>query len=890
VIATASLLALALASGPLAGVRREVLDNGMVVLLQEDRSSPLVTVGTMYRVGARNEAAGTTGLAHYCEHMNFRATRALPGVEITEAITRIGGRWQGYTWIDQTWYAETVPREALGRMLDFEHQRMTAALYDPEDFAKERTSVLAELHSYDAPHDLLYDAVLAASFEIHPYRHNTIGWLSDVEQVTRDDAHRFYRRYYHPNNAVLVIVGDVQAEDALRQVRERFAALPPAGEATAVRTLEPLQTGQRRVSVRRPGPNAEVLVAFRVPALADPDFFPMVLFDALLSGGKGLRFRHSYAVRAGTPLEAGTTGLATRARSEWQASTYPYVYTLAADVAQASGLAAAEQALFDAVSDAVGRAWSESEVLKARREIRRGFLEDLDDKAGRAHQLAFYEVAGGWRYLAEALQRLERTTPADVRRFATRWLRPERATVGWFEPVSAAEPATLTDAAATAAASVPTPSGPTPDPAGPPPAPPRSSASASPLTLRLANGARVVVAPRENTELFALRGRLDAGAVHDTEGPGVAALLTERLAALADAERDAPALAFELHDDPSSAANERWIELGAAGLVDELEPLLGSLSRILAAARTQPSAPDLAALRAAALGRARENDASVDGRLLLAARKRLFGGGARLSPAWGDKARLDAVDATALQAAVRQRVTASGLTLSLAGAVEPARLRPLLERTVGTLPAAPRAEAPTWQQARGPERWTEEWLPLPEKPQNEIRVLFPGQRSRPEDVLATRAILYLLGETGYAGRLGRALVDPGLVYAVSASLEEDGAPGFVMIRTAASAKDTPAVLRHTRAILEEVGRGTFTEAELREALGYLAGKDARSLEGSATRAFTLVRRATWPAPPAAPLTLAQLNDTARRLFARGAPLALVAGPGYAGQPSAETDR
>ena len=143
--------------------------------------------------------------------MNFRASARFPGSENTESITRLGGRWNGYTWIDQTYYAATVPREKLGLVLDIEADRMTAAVFDPREFDKERASVIAELRSYDDPQSLLYDAVLAASFELHPYRHNTIGWLTDVEQVTRDEAFRFYRRFYHPSNAVLAVVGDVDA-------------------------------------------------------------------------------------------------------------------------------------------------------------------------------------------------------------------------------------------------------------------------------------------------------------------------------------------------------------------------------------------------------------------------------------------------------------------------------------------------------------------------------------------------------------------------------------------------------------------------------------------------------------------------------------------------------
>ena len=315
---------------PPAGFTRTRLDNGLTVLVQEDHRAPLVSVGMMYAVGARNEAAGQTGIAHYVEHMNFRASARFPGSENTGAITRLGGRWNGYTWIDQTYYASTVPREALGLALDIEKGRMTSAVFDPRDFDRERSSVIAELHSYDDPQSVLYDAVLAASFELHPYRHNTIGWLTDVEQITRDEAFRFYRRFYHPGNAVLAIVGDVDAARALDEVRRRFGARPGGGETGAVRTVEPEQIGQRRVVVRRPGPHGQLIAAWRAPALTDPDFPAMVLFDALLAGGRGFYFTREYppprarrwsarSSRVGRPRAPCPTGRprATRTSTRW---------------------------------------------------------------------------------------------------------------------------------------------------------------------------------------------------------------------------------------------------------------------------------------------------------------------------------------------------------------------------------------------------------------------------------------------------------------------------------------------------------------------------------------------------------------------------------------------
>jgi zinc protease len=883
-------LAAAPVAWPFGPVERTVLENGLTVLVAPDHSSPLVSVAVMYTVGARNEAAGITGLAHYVEHMNFRATRRFPGSEITEAITRIGGRWNGYTWIDQTYYAETVHRDALDTMLDLERDRMADALYDPGDFAKERTSVIAELHSYDDPRSLLYDAVLAASFEIHPYRHNTIGWLTDVEAVSRDEAYRFYRRYYHPNNAVLVIVGDVEPAAATAKVRERFAALAGTGEPTRVRTVEPPQQGERRVVVKRPGPHARVLAAFRAPALADPDFPAMVLFDALLAGGKGFRFTVDYPKDEAAPLARAVAAVApdATAHSQWQASLDPYVYTIGADVDQADALPAAEQALFRAVTEAASRAWTDGELERARRQVLAGWAADLDDKAGRAHQLAFFEVSGGYGYLLDMPARVFRVAGEDLRRFAERWLTRDRATVGWFVPTDARAPATeaatvkAPDGAphvSSAVAVVPSP----------PPAPPASRQSGAGPAVRLAlrNG---LVAQLSATggALVALRGRIEAGSLYDGDTPGLSALATELLARPVPGEAPSRApFTWTLHEEPDAPTAQRWIEFGASALAADAPDLLRDLGARLRRALAFAGGTDLGpaeweAIRKAAAHRARTNAVVTGTSLWQRALAELYPSPSPLRlPPWGEPASIESATAEALRGFVGRQMRPGAITVVLVGGMEVASARDELERRLGGLaalsPTAPRS--PNFAGPRGGREWRVVRLPRPGKSQDDVRVVVPGDRLRPADAAATELLLYLLGETGYAGRLGKALVDPGLVYSVYASREEAGVPGFLMVRTAAAPKDTPEVLGRIRAILEEAARGAFTRAELQEAQAYLRGKRARAREGSVAAARDLLER---PEPPGGPapeaVSLDQLNDTARRLFRHGAPLALVSGP------------
>jgi len=920
-----ALLALApfRSAAALGAVERRVLENGLTVLVHAEPGSGLVSVGMMYRVGAKNEAAGTTGLAHFVEHMAFRATRRFPGHEITESITRLGGRWSGYTWIDQTWYAATAEKAALDHLLDLERDRMTGALFDPEDFERERSSVLAEWRSYDDPRSLLYDAVLAASFEIHPYRNNTIGWLSDVEGVTRDEAYGFYRRFYQPNNAVLAVAGGVETESVLAGVRERFGLLGGAGAPTAVRTLEPPQAGERRLVLRRSGPHAELLLAFRAPALADPDFPAMVLLDALLAGGKGLFFRRDYPQPPAAPLSRALVGagLADSARTEWQASLYPYVYALSAVVPDAAGLERAERALQALLASLAEREWTPDERRQALREVRTGLALDLEEPHDRVHQLAFFEVSGGFRHLVEVPERLAAVTSDELRRFARERLRPEQATVGWFVPTDTPHgppPSTgpssgaAPDAGSTASASVvgsapvaPPVTGPAavataegsaavapvtrsapvaaagraaetdaaamPRAVPPPAVTALPAVAAAPSSWSLPNGLRLTVAPLPGASLVALRGRLDAGAVH---GPALAPLAAELLATPRPGEDPrAPVLAWGLLDDPAAAANRRYLEFHAACLPEDLPDLLAVLAGRLTA--PIPSGAAWERLRSAAARRARSHAARGDTALVAQALESLFPAGSAAAGApWGEARAIEAAEPGDLRDFLATHVTAAHLRVVVAGAVEAAGLRRMAEAALGGLPKG-RASPPPLPVALGPRSWTERRLPDPGSSQDEVRVVWPGDRRRPHDRAATDALLYLLGETGYAGRLGRDLVEPGLVYSVRTSLEEDGAPGFLMVRTACATKDTPEVLRRIRGVLEEAAAGRFTAADLAEAQAYLRGKSARERAGARATAAVLAREG----PPASP-TLEQLNDTARRLFGNGSPAALVAGPGY----------
>src|SRR3954447_23648410 len=280
-----------------APLRTATLDNGLKVLIREEHTAPLASVWCWYKVGSKDERPGLTGVSHWVEHMNFKGTTNIPRDQVKGIIEQFGGSWNGYTWIDQTTYLETATRDALDRMLFIEAERMARCLYHPDDCESERTVIISELQGGENDPDQLLDQELTATaFKAHTYRHPTIGWLSDLQTMTRDDLYGYYRRYYVPNNATLVIVGDVDPDEALRRVDHHFGGIAAGPAVSRMKTVEPEQTGERRVTIQKESTTAYFKVSYHAPAVADENFFPMLALDAVLTGAKGLNLWSSFRV------------------------------------------------------------------------------------------------------------------------------------------------------------------------------------------------------------------------------------------------------------------------------------------------------------------------------------------------------------------------------------------------------------------------------------------------------------------------------------------------------------------------------------------------------------------------------------------------------------------
>jgi len=417
-----------------------MLDNGLRVLIREVHTAPLVSVWCWYKVGSKDERPGLTGVSHWCEHMNFKGTTNIPREEVTGAIDRFGGFWNGYTWIDQTTYMETATTDALDKMLFIESERMERCLYDPVDVDSERTVIISELQGNENDPDQLLDTeVTAAAFTDHPYRHPTIGWLRDLETMSRDDLYGYYRRHYRPNNATLVIVGNIETDDVLRRSEKAFGGLEAGSLPERAQTSEPKQTEERRVTLRRKGSTAYLKVAYHAPAVDDADFAPMLVLDAVLTGAKGLNLWASF--RAAPPQRRSRlyralvdAGLAAAVGGACVATEHPYLFMVSVTAAAGQEMRTVEDVTLQTL-DAVSTVGIGAEELdRAKRQLRARIVFENDSVTNLAHQLGYFQtVSSLWTYAALP-ERIRAVTTDDVTRVAGSYLAPTNRTVGWFEP------------------------------------------------------------------------------------------------------------------------------------------------------------------------------------------------------------------------------------------------------------------------------------------------------------------------------------------------------------------------------------------------------------------------------------------------------------------------
>jgi zinc protease len=419
------------------GILKTVLSNGLTVVLKENHNAPVATFWVWYRVGSGRERTGITGISHWVEHMLFKGTEQFPGRKADQVISREGGQWNGFTWLDFTTYFETLPAEKIDLALALEADRMVNAPFRPRDVSSERTVIISEKQGGENnPRHLLGEEVQAAAFRAHGYGHETIGHLCDLQTMTRDDLYAHYRTYYAPNNAVAVAVGAFHAQEMLKKIEKSFGKIKhgPAIQANAV--VEPDQRGERRVNVEGPGTTSYVDIAYHAPAAKDADFPALVALDAIMAGASSLSIFGGGTTNASSRLYKALveTELATDVGGSLIPTMDPYLYGLSATVRQGHTPQEVEAAFDAEINRIVNEPVQQAELTKALKQARASFAYGSESVTNQGFWYGWSEVFADYHWFETYLDRLAAVTVADVQRVAQKYLRRGNRVVGHYLP------------------------------------------------------------------------------------------------------------------------------------------------------------------------------------------------------------------------------------------------------------------------------------------------------------------------------------------------------------------------------------------------------------------------------------------------------------------------
>jgi len=414
-------------------VQTHTLANGLQVIVWPDHRIPSVTLYNWVRVGSRNEGTGTTGLAHFFEHMMFNGTARRSQGEFDRLLEGNGGSNNAYTTQDVTVYQDSFPRSALELVFDLESDRLARLAFQPKVVESEREVVYSErrLRIEDSNPAFLSEQVQATAFIAHPYRIPTIGWPSDIKAWTLADLQNFYHTWYAPNNCTLVVVGDVEPAQVFALAEKYYGPIARGPATLPVRTVEPEQSGERRVEISRRAQNPLVQVAWHGISADDPRAPALNLLQTILTGGDASRLNRVLVEDRKLAVDVG---------SGWPEGFDPSIYTVTATLAEGASTAEFEKALNAEIARLVTSGVTDAELRRAKNQVAASFWRGVSTLDGRAQLLGEYAVLhGDYRKLFAAPDAYEQVTAAQVLAVAREVFKPQQRTVGVLMPQAAAE-------------------------------------------------------------------------------------------------------------------------------------------------------------------------------------------------------------------------------------------------------------------------------------------------------------------------------------------------------------------------------------------------------------------------------------------------------------------
>lgn len=411
-----------------------MLDNGMKVIVQEDRRAPTAAHMVWYRIGSMDETSGTTGVAHVLEHMMFKGTTTLKPGEFSKRVAALGGRENAFTSKDYTGYYQQIESSRLEAVMALEADRMANLRFDDKEFAQEIRVVMEErrLRTDDQPLGKVNEALNAAAFVAHPYHHPIIGWMSDLQNMTAADARAWYDRWYGPNNAVLVVTGDVDADKVHELAKKYYGKIPRKALPVTKPHVEPPQEGMRRVVVKAPAENPYVTLAFKVPALRDvekdDDVYALDVLAAVLDGYDNARLN---AALVRTERVANTAGAGYSSLSRG-----PALFVLDGTPAKGVTTEQLERRLRAEIERVAKEGVSESELSRVKTQLVASQIYKRDSIFGQAMEIGGIEMVGiSHRQIDRIIEKLKMVTGEQVQAVARKYFSDDTMTVATLVPL-----------------------------------------------------------------------------------------------------------------------------------------------------------------------------------------------------------------------------------------------------------------------------------------------------------------------------------------------------------------------------------------------------------------------------------------------------------------------
>ena len=414
-----------------------VLDNGLKLIVKQDRRSPIVVTQVWYKVGSVDEINGITGVAHVLEHMMFKGTEKVPEGEFSKKIATAGGRENAFTSYDYTGYYQQLHKRHLPMAMELEADRMRNLILKEEEFAKEIKVVMEErrLRTEDQSHSLLYEKMMAIAYQSHPYKNPVIGWMNDLENMRVEDTREWYDRWYWPNNAILVVVGDIDAKEVFKLAQKNYGAIQQKPSLLPINErkpqIEPPQIGIKRITVKAPAELPYLMMGYHVPAIKnvirDWEPYALEMLESVLDGHASARL-NKVLVRENHIANSANASYSAVARG-------PSIFFLSAAPSAGRTVGEIEKALRGEIDKIIQQGITEEELARAKAQVVASHVYQRDSIFSQAMQIGRLESIGlSFRDIDLILEKLKMVNAEQIREVAKKYFDDDNLTVGVLDP------------------------------------------------------------------------------------------------------------------------------------------------------------------------------------------------------------------------------------------------------------------------------------------------------------------------------------------------------------------------------------------------------------------------------------------------------------------------